>query len=614
MPFTRALTAALVAASLTAGSAFAATVPADRYGFAHGCFTLATEDGQAVAPAAGPFRMQATRLGEYLLYGKNKDFLADSGDGVPAPAATPSPSAEWIVRGSRASGFSITNKATGLLERVSFAEADGCAVYPEISPGATGTPKGNGNGAPAFGFVDGHMHWMGFELFGGDWHCGRPWHPYGAPYALPDCAANDVGTNGVVRAIEDGRTPGEPYDTAGWPTFGFWPAANHLADEATYYTSVERAWMAGLRILVVLYVDNEAMCDVMTKTHLPCHDMNAVRVQNRDLEELQDYIDAQSGGPGKGFLRIVESPAEARRVVADGKLAVVKGIELSRVLDCGEFNGTPECDQQDVDNGLRELWDMGVRDFFPVHKFDNGFGGTKGDGGETGYVVNLGNFSKTKHFWDMRHCDTPEHDQEQMAAPGAGDALDLIYNALGTMSPAAARVPIYGPGPHCNTRGLTDIGAYLINRMVDEHFIVETDHMDELTADATLDILEARDYAGVINSHGGWSSNRTIERIHALGGVSTLGSDINGLATQPGRPSTDRMISYPFTSRDGRVTFDKQKWGDRTFDFNADGVAQYGLYADWLASRTPAEQDRLFGERGAEAYLEMWERAWNHGG
>jgi hypothetical protein len=150
--------------------------------------------------------------------------------------------------------------------------------------------------------------------------------------------------------------------------------------------------------------------------------------------------------------------------------------------------------------------------------------------------------------------------------------------------------------------------------MVDEHFIVETDHMDELTADATLDILEARDYAGVINSHGGWSSNRTIERIHALGGVSTLGSDINGLATQPGRPSTDRMISYPFTSRDGRVTFDKQKWGDRTFDFNADGVAQYGLYADWLASRTPAEQDRLFGERGAEAYLEMWERAWNHGG
>ena len=27
-----------------------------------------------------------------------------------------------------------------------------------------------------------------------------------------------------------------------------------------------------------------------------------------------------------------------------------------------------------------------------------------------------------------------------------------------------------------------------------------------------------------------------------------------------------------------------------------------------------AEQDRLFGERGAEAYLEMWQRAWQHEG
>ncbi len=50
---------------------------------------------------------------------------------------------------------------------------------------------------------------------------------------------------------------------------------------------------------------------------------------------LQDYIDAQFGGPGKGFFRIVKTPAEARSVINDGKLAVVLGVEVSEVLDCG---------------------------------------------------------------------------------------------------------------------------------------------------------------------------------------------------------------------------------------------------------------------------------------
>ena len=35
--------------------------------------------------------------------------------------------------------------------------------------------------------IDGHMHMMAFEFIGGRIHCGRPWHPYGSPYALTDC-------------------------------------------------------------------------------------------------------------------------------------------------------------------------------------------------------------------------------------------------------------------------------------------------------------------------------------------------------------------------------------------------------------------------------------------
>ena len=85
------------------------------------------------------------------------------------------------------------------------------------------------------------------------------------------------------------------------------------------------------------------------------------------------------------------------------------------------------------------------------------------------------------------------------------------------------------------------------------------------------------------------------------------GADLGGLSEQPGAGA----LTYPFKSMDDRVTFDRQVTGSRTFDYSKEGVAHYGLYADWFA-----DLRRLGGEAlrndlwdGAEAYLEMWERA-----
>ena len=64
---------------------------------------------------------------------------------------------------------------------------------------------------------------------------------------------------------------------------------------------------------------------------------------------------------------------------------------------------------------------------------------------------------------------------------------------------------------------------------------------------------------------------------------------------------------------DGTV-MDKQRAGDRVFDVNVDGVAQYGLIPDWIADMRIAagpDGDQIIDDmsRGAEAYLQMWERA-----
>ncbi len=425
MTMGRALGVALVVIAVMAGTAQAA-VPPDRYGFAHGCYSLQDESAQLIAPASGPFRMQATTLGEYLLYGVHRRLPR-------RPRDRYSDTCRGAQHGSGMEGHRQPER------RLHVEEHSHEQCHPGHLPlgdrlrrlsrgldrgGGWAPPRTRRSSGPVYGFADAHMHWTGFRLFGSAWHCGRPWHKYGIAYAMPDCAQYDQGTNGQVRAFIDGRVPGQPYDTVGWPTFGYWPGPTRQAEEGTYYTSVERAWLGGLRLLVVLFVDNEALCDAMTfRDPAPpgfCNDMDSVRQQNQDLEDFEDYVDAQNGGPGKGWLRIVTSPARARKVIDQGKLAVVKGIELSRVLDCGETVASdpePQCDQAHVDAGLDELQDMGITSFFPVHKFDNAFGGTKMDSGALGPVVNAGNFYKTQHFWHVHQCTGPGEDREQPTVP-----------------------------------------------------------------------------------------------------------------------------------------------------------------------------------------------------
>ncbi|HKH22123.1 MAG TPA: hypothetical protein VKA88_00755, partial [Solirubrobacterales bacterium] len=55
------------------------------------------------------------------------------------------------------------------------------------------------------GLMDGHMHWVNFEYLGGNFHCGRPWHPYGIPAALPDCSSIEGPDGAADRASPRGR-------------------------------------------------------------------------------------------------------------------------------------------------------------------------------------------------------------------------------------------------------------------------------------------------------------------------------------------------------------------------------------------------------------------------
>ena len=482
-----ALIACLVLLSAGVMPAAAAAQKPDRYAMANACFGLKSlsngkyavkgADGSYSATAAAvggaePFFMKPTELGAYMLYGKAGDFLGGA-DGKVASQPAPDANADWRVENS-GDGFKLTLPdagkalavngdgalvvvdAAGAGERGVFAfdAAQGCKAFPEVETNVAGDPS---TGATPFGEVSGlldaHMHMMAFEFLGGRAHCAKPWDRYGVTTALVDCP--DHQGNGAGAVLENTLSYGNPartHDPVGWPTFKDWPAAKSLTHEQSYWKWTERAWRGGLRLYVNLLVDNGVLCQVYPYKKNSCNEMDTVRLEAQRLRELENYIDAQYGGPGKGFLRIVTDPFEARRVINQGKLAVIMGIEISRLFDCRVFNDVPECDDAQIDRQLDEVYKLGVRDMELVNKFDNALGGVAGDNGTTGTIVNQGNKAETGKYWEMQTCltlATPEsHDRNQTPLPGGvGDRDQLVGGLLNMAAPLGA-VPVYPDPPH----------------------------------------------------------------------------------------------------------------------------------------------------------------------
>jgi microsomal dipeptidase-like Zn-dependent dipeptidase len=672
-PGKRAAGLATAIAVLCLAPTAAADAPS-RYSFADRCETLQSgggavarsPTGYAAGGAAEPFYMKASGLGTYLLLGRD-GYLGAGPEidpivsilptiSVVAPTAQPSAATDWALAES-GGGFTLTNLGSGRSLAIDAGgrlvqskgpgntfvpqPASGCASFPEIGLQATGTPwTGASPYAEVRGTIDAHNHVTAYEFLGGDAHCGEPWSRYGVTVALVDCP--DHYPNGAGAVLENALygNPVRTHDPVGWPTFKDWPAAASETHEQTYYRWIERAFLGGERLMVNNLVENVALCDVYPIKHNSCKDMDSVRLQAQRIHELEEYVDAQSGGPGKGWFRIVRGPFEARRVINEGKMAVVLGIETSEIFGCGGSAAAPRCDRAGVMRGLDEIEDMGVASFFPIHKFDNAFGGVRFDGGSFGAAINAANFKQTGHFWEIEPCKGVEKDNEQVTAFEGKDVIDAGLEAF--LPPGSVpALPVYGPPPHCNKLGLTPLGEFVVEQMIERGLMIEVDHMSAKSSSRALELMEKSHYSGVISSHS-WMDEHKRARVYGLGGfiepITTspesfieewrelrassdprfhfgigYGADTNGFHAQPGPRGADKPnpVTYPFKSLDGRITFDRQVSGQRVYDVNVDGVAQYGLHPDWmqqlkLLAGQPIADDLM---NGAEAYLETWERS-----
>jgi microsomal dipeptidase-like Zn-dependent dipeptidase len=605
------------------------------------------------ASGAMSFRLEATQLGRYELIGSDGKPAYQSIVGFVLAGDSYGDRADFTVTkagdryrftatatGQVTGSFLWSLGAAGSAYTVALATATGCHTPPDVDPGVTGTaaPGVDGSGR-LVGTIDAHAHITAAAAFGGQMHCGEAWASGGVQVALAGCDTHrSLNVGALFEAIVGGTDAvNSPED--GWPTFGDWPQHNSLLHEQSYYRGIERSWRAGQRVLNTLLVANRAICELFPYRDTSCDEMDQIRVQSRYLQSMQDYIDAQSGGAGKGWFRLATTPAQVRSIAAQGKLAVTIGVENSELFGCREINDVPQCTTAQIDAGLDELQSLGVSGLYPVHKFDNAFGGTRFDAGLSGAFVNLGNLLSTGHWWTATSCTGPSDNEQPLVQDDLVKLLSLGVVGL----PPGAILPVYPSGKICNTRGLTSLGRYLIQKMMDRGMIIHVDHMSVKTAQAVLDMAAAARYPGVTSVHS-WSDPSMVDRMLALGGFVAayahsapeflsewratraaphgssitgygFGTDVNGLGDQanPRPDAGTNPLVYPFTAPNG-TTVGRQSFGSRTFDLNTDGAAQYGLFADWTTDviRQAGGDGALLRQQlmsGAEAYVRMWERS-----
>ncbi len=670
---------------------------------------------------ATPYYAKATDLGVYLLYDDDHQFVVADDEGLwRQPEISNAlmeldddylPGVQWEVEASPIDEdrLQLRHKATGhylsssgLVDdpqraaTVSFHDAEGCADYPELTVDAEGDiKKTTFDDGDLFGYVETHSHLLtNFGFGGAGMFHGAPFHPFGVEHALPNCEhfhgeegrkdlfgfgfdeASDLDEEELIAALTNGQTPEFNHYTEGYPAFTDWPNAHFSSTHQTqYYKWVQRARKSGLRLMVQHATSNQMICELLSgsdvqPTRYSCDDMAAIDRSLEEVRRMERYIDAQHGGPGKGWFRIVETPEEARQVIADGDLAILLGIEVSNLFECRLVPGEDQepCDEQDVIDNLDHYYDLGVRAIFPNHKYDNAF--SAGDGHRE--VIELGNFVQTGHysnftddcpdlpsafdFGDVAFSGLNQPRDDYFSAP-PNDLSGFPSNPVGTLLPYLGLL-FDGPleGDYCQNHGLTDLGEFLIESMMDRGMILEIDHLPRRSYKRAFEMLQEHDYPAT-GTHG----NHNRGKLYELGGVSKFnfgrcndpdrpggrlddlnhrlelmedagaypaegfGFDLNGFAGAPGPRFGDRSVcgddqdnpvAYPFESFAGDITFQEPQLADRTVDFNTEGMAHIGLVAELIEDvrndgATYEAIEPLF--RSAEGYIRMWERSIERG-
>jgi len=513
--------------------------------------------------------------------------------------------------------------------------------------------------APAlYGFVDMHTHPMSNLAFGGKLIHGGPdvgsllpadadCHQKVRATSLEQALGNDNGTHGgwgldngcgdeirkqVIKSLEDQKhnfpMPGRAH---GAPDFGAWPRWNDITHQKMWIDWIRRAYDGGLRVMVSLATNNATLAAAVSGPgDGPTDDRASGDLQ---ITEIKGLVARH-----RDFMEIAYSAADLQRIVTAGHLAIVLGVELDNI---GNFNKVPGLSDAMIRSEIARLYGEGVRYIFPIHVIDNKFGGTAVYEG----AFNTSNYRETGSFWDIE-CAAPSDQITYRYSPDGWDAAVAFVKAT-KLGIDIARNPPTPPAcsGHVNRKGLTAQGEFAIREMMRQGMLIDIDHMSQKSANRALEIAESIPGGGypVNSGHNslravsGHSENsrtnaqlRKIAVLHGMVGVgfegvdahkfaqnyaavlyamgnsgAAIGTDLNGMVMGPG-PRPGSSIHYD-------ASFPKSRSGTKEWDYNAEGVAHYGLLNEYVKdmrtapSAAPIIDDSFM--HSADYFFKTWEKA-----
>ena len=514
--------------------------------------------------------------------------------------------------------------------------------------------------APLQGLADLHLHMFAEEAFGGGWFHGS--HRGAGDVALPPCDGGEPGDHArlrdelgpllgscegitiaelgakvpliaVISAEGGGKIvsefvstiPGSDGDTgkhldrtAGWPDFAGWPRWDAIAHQQAWEDQLHDAYMAGLRVEVVFAVSLDWLCRAVPPENLErpeCDEMADVKLQ---LAQAHEFVARHD------WAEVALTAADARRIVADDRLALVLSVEASHLMAKGDWRAQ-----------LDELYDLGVRTLQPVHQLNNRFGGAAPHNS----IFHVAQYAESCHIDEDCGLTT--------------DALTLGFDVDADCK---------------NTLGLTAEGKELVAEMMDRGMLVDVAHLSERGVRDVHDLAVARDHYPIYLSHGHFREIMTKEKqreekttpawviqiLRETGGmiglrtgheeVSTyepsavdnschgssrsfaqaydfgrlglkvamgLGSDLNGFIQQTRPRFGPAACSASFTTEGQCQARDQRDAGPPPLGSGLDemGLGHVGLLTELLADLDQLGSDTAPLRRSADDFVRMWERA-----
>lgn len=348
---------------------------------------------------------------------------------------------------------------------------------------------------PVPGFADMHLHQMSEYAYAGAWYWGS--HTGDEATAMQACSGGDILGGDHARTklgpLNEflGQIPGTQGDTGlhfgkknGYPSYDGWPRWDTIAHQTVPADKLLAAHQGGLNLYLTSAVNFEPLCDTMPEANrVPgygCDDMQAV---DRQITAAWRFA------ADHDWVEIARSPAEARRIIGQGKLAMVLSVEITELFTTGDWQAQ-----------LDAYYDLGVRSIQFAHQLNNRFAGV------------------APHHWIFKFFE--------LLNRGAPFELDEEGH---------------------NTMGLTDDGKALARAFMDRGMIVDIAHLSERGIGELALISAQRGFYPINVSHG---HLRSIMREDKQDEEKTVPDDIALIVRQTGgmfglRSGPEGVRSYP---------------------------------------------------------------------